>query len=64
VAITRLFAVSMTETEFAEASVTYTDVPLGVVASELGEDPTGTVAVTVLLAVLITETVFAPWFAT
>ena len=40
------------------------DWPLGVIATALGALPTGTVAVTVLVSVLTTDTLALPKFAT
>src|SRR5207245_155989 len=45
-------------------AVTYARAPSGVKATPTGRIPTATVAITVLVAVLITETLFVPSLAT
>ena len=60
VALTALVLVSMTETEFEPALVTYACAPSGLMITPTGSDPTPIVATTVLVVVLITETLLAP----
>ena len=55
-------AVSIIET--VSALATYAKVPSGVIATPVANDPTRTVATTVLVAVSITETVLPKAFAT
>jgi hypothetical protein len=57
VVTTVLVAVSITKRFEPGEPVTYAKAPFGVIAIALGEIATGTVATTVLLAALITETV-------
>jgi len=52
---TELVAVSITE--MFERLATYAKAPFGFIAIAAGNPPTGTVATTVLVAALITETV-------
>jgi hypothetical protein len=51
--------VSMTETEFEPALVTYAWTPSGLISTSTGPAPTPIVATTVLVAVLIAETLLA-----
>ena len=62
-AITMFFVVSIIET-VPSSFTTYTFVPSGLTATPEGEIPTGTVAITVLSVVLITEVVLLKKFAT
>jgi hypothetical protein len=63
-ATTVFVAVSITEMFEDKKLVTYAKAPFGFIAIPVGNDPTGTVAITVLLAALITETVLPKVFAT
>jgi hypothetical protein len=57
-------AVLITDTVFELLLVTYAADPSGVTATPTGKPPTGMVAVTVLVAVLITDTAFQPALVT
>ena len=58
VAVTVFVDVWMMESVLSKVFATYASVPSGVIATDCGAFPTGMVATTVLLAVLITDTLF------